>query len=223
MVGWSQTHIAGELLTYNFPCFTLSRAGQQVGTTKPAIVLLWGANAHKGPINYFWPISKSKNIGIKEKDIYMPQFVTHVSKHRHSFYSFRAFVFREWPVYFWAAADSELTSSDPLLDEAGCGCCGCCGCFLSIADLWTARMLGLDFQNCTRNTNQGELKGSETYSSNIYTPKLNYLPHPLYKCSVPAKQWKKTEGFKWIWEMYGMLILYIMLLVLQMLFSKTKW
>lgn len=38
------------------------------------------------------------------------------------------------------------TSSDPLLDVGLCFWCWSC-CFLSIADLCTARMLGLDFQN----------------------------------------------------------------------------
>lgn len=37
------------------------------------------------------------------------------------------------------------TSSEPLFEDS-CFCCCCC--FLSIADLCTARMLGLDFQNC---------------------------------------------------------------------------
>lgn len=40
------------------------------------------------------------------------------------------------------------TSSDPLLEEPRLCCCCCC--FLSMADLCTARMLGLDFQNCNQ-------------------------------------------------------------------------
>lgn len=45
---------------------------------------------------------------------------------------------------------SKLTSSDPLFEELClCFCCWSC-CFLSIADLCTARILGLDFQNCNQ-------------------------------------------------------------------------
>lgn len=84
----------------------------------------------------------------------------------------------------------EPTSSDPLLEAGLCFCCWSC-CFLSMAERCTARILGLDFQNCDRRGQRAEWvsvqPGSpENFARSWFLPRLRrYLTY----LKVPSSPW----------------------------------